>query len=115
MKNVLLILALPMLVSYSGHAKECSYAEIQRGCKTTHWEHCYPKSGECMTIIRCSCPNTGFLPPSDAREPCLLKNLSHSLASYCSSHMLRSGGHNLHQSGKVSFEFFRQCLDTSGH
>lgn len=67
MKNVLFILALSTLVPHLGHAKECSSDEVQRGCKTTHWEHCYPKTGDCMTIIRCSCSNTSLIPPSASK------------------------------------------------
>jgi hypothetical protein len=54
-KALLLALALS---SNLGYAKECTYAETQRGCKTTFYHRCYPKLGDCTTVRMCACPTT---------------------------------------------------------
>ncbi len=55
MAKILFLFAGLMLFSNVGFAKECSYEQVQNGCKTVKWWHCYPKTGDCTLATYCSC------------------------------------------------------------
>ncbi len=67
MKKFLFVLGLSILIPHLVQAEACSQEQIQQGCKTTEWEHCYPKTGDCVTIISCSCKNPRFISPATER------------------------------------------------